>query len=642
MKDEEIRGKKPLLFPGRYYLTTDSFSLNRFVRIEEYPVTQKDPAAEKLWFSGNEALALGAFEASVKVASGYPGTPSTEILENLANYKSVYSEWAPNEKVALEVAIGASFAGVRALSTMKHVGLNVAADPLFTASYTGVRGGLVIVVADDPSMYSSQNEQDSRNYAYAAKLPMLEPADPSEAKDFLKLAYRISEQFDTPVLLRSCTRVAHVKGVVTRGEIEKPILTPGLEKNPAKLVMLPAHARGRRIAIGERQQKLAEFGETLAENRIELGDTKKGFIAAGTSYLYAKEAFPEASFLKIAMVNPLPEKMIRDFASQVETLYIIEDLDPFIEMRVKAMGIACHGKDLIPAIGELSPAVVKKAVTGEAGAATFAPAELPPRPPNMCAGCPHRGLFYNLNRLKVFVSGDIGCYTLGALPPLSAMDTCVCMGASIGIAHGMAKALGEEGLGKAVAVIGDSTFIHSGINSLINTVYNKSYSTVIILDNRITAMTGQQPNPASGSTIMGEPANSIDFPELCRAIGVKHVRTVNPHDIEGTYAVLKEEIERDEPSVVITRFPCVLTPAEKKRPKTSFTSKIENCTGCTMCLRLGCPAINWVVLSPEEAKAMGKKEKQKGYALINETVCIGCGQCLTLCKFEAISSGEGK
>ena len=605
-------------------------------------MTPKKPDAEKLWFSGNEALALGAHEASVRVASGYAGTPSTEILENVVNYKEIYTEWAPNEKVALEVAIGASFAGVRALSTMKHVGLNVAADPLFTASYTGVRGGLVIVVADDPSMYSSQNEQDSRNYAYAAKLPMLEPADPAEAKEFLKLGYQISEQFDTPVLLRSCTRVAHVKGVVSKGEIQKSSVTPGLVRNPAQMVMLPAHARGRRVAIAERQQKLAEFAETWAENRIEMGDRAMGIIAAGTSYLYAKEAFPNASFLKLGMVNPLPEKMIRDFASQVEALYIVEDLDPFIEMRVKAMGIACIGKEKIPAIGELSPSVVRKAITGETGDAIFAPVDLPPRPPNMCAGCPHRGLFYNLNRLKVFVSGDIGCYTLGALPPLSAMDACVCMGASIGMAHGMAKALGEDGLGKVVAVIGDSTFIHSGVNSLINTVYNKSYSTVIILDNRITAMTGQQPNPASGSTIMGEPANSIDFPELCRAVGVKHVRTVNPHDIESTYAVLKEEIERPEPSVVITRFPCVLTPEEKKRPKSPFKSIIENCTGCGMCLRLGCPAINWVALSPEEAKAMGKKEKQKGYALINETTCIGCGQCLSLCKFEAISTGEAK
>lgn len=603
-------------------------------------MTRKGAKPEQLWLSGNEALALGAYEASVKVASGYPGTPSTEILENLSGYEGVYSEWAPNEKVALEVAIGASFAGVRALSTMKHVGLNVAADPLFTASYTGVRGGLVIIVADDPSMYSSQNEQDSRNYAYAAKLPMLEVSDPAEAKEFLKLAYQISERFNTPVLLRSCTRVAHVKGVVSPGKIEKSKIKPGLERNPTQLVMLPAHARMRRVAIGGRQQQLAEFAETWSENRVEMGSKSMGIIAAGTSYLYAKEAFPEASFLKLGMVNPLPEKLIREFAKKVKKLYIVEDLDPFIELRVKAMGIKCIGKEKIPAIGELSPSVVRQALSGKKGAGLFPPAVLPPRPPNMCPGCPHRGLFYNLNRLKVFVSGDIGCYTLGALPPLSAMDSCVCMGASVGMAHGMAKALGQEGLGQAVAVIGDSTFIHSGINGLINTVYNKSYSTVIILDNRITGMTGQQPNPASGATIMGEPANAIDFPELCRAIGVKHVTTVDPHDIEGTYKVLKKEIARPEPSVVITRFPCVLTEGEKKRVKKPYHSNIDNCTGCGACLKLGCPSISWVPITPEEAKAMGKKEKQKGYALINETTCIGCGQCLALCKFKAIAKGK--
>ncbi len=597
---------------------------------------------EKLWLSGNEALAMGAHEASVRVASGYPGTPSTEILENIVRYPEIYTEWAPNEKVGLEVAIGASFAGVRALATMKHVGLNVAADPLFTASYTGVRGGLVIVVADDPSMYSSQNEQDSRNYAYAAKLPMLEPADPAEAKEMLKTAYRLSEEFDTPVLLRSCTRVAHVKGVVAAGEVEASPLTPGLERMPAKLVMLPANARSRRLAIAQRQKALARFAETFSANRVEEGDRRRGFIAAGTSSLYAKEAFPEAAILKLGMVNPLPEKLIRDFAAGVEQLYIVEDLDPFLETQIKALGIACIGKEVIPAIGELSPAVVRRAITGEDPPALFAPLELPPRPPNMCAGCPHRGLFYNLNRLKVFVSGDIGCYTLGFLPPLSAMDACVCMGASIGMAHGIDKALGAEGLGRAVAVIGDSTFLHTGINGLINSVYNKGCSTIIILDNRITGMTGQQPNPASGTTIDHQPAPALDFPELCRAIGVKHVRTVNPHEIEATYQVLKEEIARPEVSVVITRFPCVLTPEEKKRPKHPFQTVVANCTGCKMCLRLGCPAINWQPLTPEEAKAMGKKEKQQGYALINEDSCIGCGQCLSLCKFEAISKGEGR
>jgi len=596
---------------------------------------------KRQWLSGNEALALGAYEAGVKVASGYPGTPSTEILENVACYSDIYTEWAPNEKVGLEVAIGASFAGARALATMKHVGMNVAADPLFTVSYTGVRGGLVIVVADDPSMYSSQNEQDSRNYAYAAKLPMMEPSDPAEAKDFLKLAYTISEEFDTPVLLRSCTRVAHVKGVVESGDKQGSKVTPGIEKMPAKFVMLPANARKRRVVIAERHKALTEFSESFAENRLEMADPAIGIITAGTSYLYVKEAVPQASVLKIGMINPLPEIMIRDFAKKVDKLYIVEDLDPVLETQIKAMGLDCIGKDVIPAIGELNTAIIRKAILGEADKTEFAPVELPMRPPNMCPGCPHRGLFYNLNRLKVFVSGDIGCYTLGFLPPLSAMDSCVCMGASVGVAHGMAKALGPEGLGKTVAVIGDSTFIHSGLNSLINTVYNNSYSTVIILDNRITAMTGQQPNPASGSTIMGEPANAIDFPELCRAIGVKHVRTVNPHDIEATYQTLKKEIERPEPSVVITRWPCVLTPEEKKRPKKPFESRVENCTGCMACLRLGCPAINWVPVSSEEAEARGMKKKQKGYALINQEMCIGCGQCLGLCKFEAITVKEG-
>ncbi|MDT8335675.1 MAG: thiamine pyrophosphate-dependent enzyme, partial [Desulfurivibrionaceae bacterium] len=397
-----------------------------------------------------------------------------------------------------------------------------------------------------------------------------------------------------------------------------------------------------RLAVAARQDRLGEFAETFAENKIEWGDKKRGFITAGVSYLYVKEAFPEATVLKLGLVNPLPEKMIRKLAEGVEELIVVEELDPYLETRIKAMGIACRGKELIPAIGELSTAVVRKAVSGEAGPAEFAPVELIPRPPNMCAGCPHRGLFYNLNRLKVFVSGDIGCYTLGFLPPLSAMDSCVCMGASIGIAHGMSKALGEAGKGKVVAVIGDSTFIHSGLNSLINTVYNKDNATVIILDNRITAMTGHQPNPASGSTLMGEPANSIDFEALCRAVGVKHVRTVNPHEIEETYTVLKEEIDRDEVSVVITRFPCILIPEEKKRVKYPFFTDTDECTGCTACLKLGCPAIQWEPLTPEEAEAQGRKKSQKGVARIDEVTCVGCGQCLPLCKFEAIKKGEEK
>lgn len=603
-------------------------------------MVQPKSANDVLLLSGNEAFALGAFEAGVTVASGYPGTPATEILEHLSKYEKVYCEWAPNEKVALEVVIGASFAGSRALTAMKHVGLNVAADPLFTVSYTGVRGGLVIVVADDPSMYSSQNEQDSRNYALATKLPMLEPSDPAEAKQFIKRAFEVSEEFDTPVLLRSCTRVAHTKGLVKKGKKTKGAVNLSIQKLPDKFVMLPAIARKRRVAIADRQQKLNDFAESMAENYIQWGTKAKGFIAAGTSYLYVKEAFPEASILKLGMVYPLPEQMIRKFAKQVETLYVVEELDPFLENQIKAMGIACHGKDFIPAIGELNTTVVRKAITGKEGKEVFESLEVPLRPPIMCPGCPHRGVFYNLNKLNVFVSGDIGCYTLGFFPPLSAIDSVICMGASIGVAHGMAKALGDKSAGKVVAVIGDSTFIHSGITSLINTVYNKSYSTVIILDNRITAMTGQQVNPASGSTLLGEPANAIDFEKLCKAIGVEHVRVVNPNDVGATFNVLKEEIERPEPSVVIASFPCVLSSEEKKREKYPLRSNVERCTGCEMCLRLGCPAINWVPISKEEAKKLAKKESQKGYAHIDEVMCVGCDQCLPLCEFGAIIKGE--
>ncbi|MFH1217068.1 MAG: indolepyruvate ferredoxin oxidoreductase subunit alpha [Pseudomonadota bacterium] len=595
---------------------------------------------KKQWLSGNEALARAAWEAGVTVASAYPGTPSTEILENLCRYEGVYTEWAPNEKVSLEVGMGASFAGARVLVTLKHVGLNVAADPLFTASYTGVRGGIVIINADDPEMHSSQNEQDNRNYAFAAKLPMLEPSDPAEALEMLKKAFEISEEFDTPVLLRTTTRVAHVKGLVPVGERKMGPVPVKIEKMPAKFVMLPANARARRKAIAERQTRLAAWVETCDSNRIEWNSKKLGVITGGVSYLYVKEALPEASVLKIGTTWPLPFDMIRNFASQVDELLIVEELDPFLEIHIKAAGVACIGKEKIPAIGELNPFIIKKALgipTGD----VYPPVEIPPRPPNMCPGCPHRGLFYNLSKHDVFISGDIGCYTLGFLPPLSAMDSCVCMGASIGVAHGMDKALGENAKGKTVAVIGDSTFIHSGITGLVNMVYNKSISTVIILDNRITAMTGQQENPASGSTLMGEPANSINFEKLCKAIGVKHVRTVNPHDIKGTKAVLKKEIERAAPSVIIVQAPCVLLPSEKKRRKTPLISILDNCTGCTSCIRLGCPAISWVPLTPDEAKKLGKKEKQKGYARISVEMCNGCGQCRSLCKFEAIGEAEG-
>ena len=599
-----------------------------------------DETDNKLWLSGNEAIALGAYEAGVQVASGYPGTPSTEIMGHLVRYDGVYGEWAPNEKVGLEVAIGASFAGVRAFATMKHVGLNVAADPLFTASYTGGRGGLVVLTADDPQMHSSQNEQDNRNYAFAAKLPMLEPSDPAEAKAMMKTAFELSEQLDCPVLFRTTTRVAHVKGVVERGE-RVATESASLEKMPAKFVMLPGNARVRRAEIERRMAATRELAETLPENRVEPGTGPRGFICAGTSYNYVKEAFPEAPVLKLGMVWPLPEKIIRDFADSVEELIIVEELDPFLETHIKAMGIACHGKDIIPNQGELNSFIVRKSVDPDSVGELFAPLDLPMRPPNMCAGCPHRGIFYGLSRMKdVFVSGDIGCYTLGFLPPLSAMDSCVCMGASVTVAHGLSKALADEAEGKVVAVLGDSTFMHSGITGLLNAVYNESCATVIILDNRTTAMTGHQNNPASGKNIKGEPANMVDLEKLCLALGVPRVRVVNPHHINETRKVLKEEIASPDPSVIISRAPCVLLPEMKKAKLPVYGTDLDKCTGCMACVRLGCPAISWHPLTPEEAVERGYKEKQKGFAQITEVQCNGCGQCAELCKFEAITLRE--
>ncbi|MDR3629735.1 MAG: indolepyruvate ferredoxin oxidoreductase subunit alpha [Desulfocapsaceae bacterium] len=596
---------------------------------------------ESMWLSGNEAIALGAFEAGVRVASGYPGTPSTEILENLCRYDGVYTEWAPNEKVGLEVAIGASFAGVRALATMKHVGLNVAADPLFTASYTGGRGGLVVVTADDPEMHSSQNEQDNRNYAFAAKVPMLEPSDPAEAKEFLKLAFALSEELDTPVLFRITTRVSHVKGVVKKGKMEASSAAAGIEKVPGKFVMLPALARKRRVAVEQRMLKCRDMAEILPCNRVEKGSSNRGFITSGVSYLYVKEAFPDAAVLKLGMCWPLPEAKIRAFAASVEELYIVEELDPFLELHIKAMGIACHGKDLIPNQGELNTAIIRSAIDPSQTPDLFPAVDLPPRPPNMCPGCPHRGIFFNLAKMKVFISGDIGCYTLGFLPPLSALDSTVCMGASVPIAHGMAKALGEGAHDKIVAVIGDSTFMHSGITGLINTVYNNSASTLIILDNRITAMTGQQQNPASGCNIKGDPAFAIDIEALCRAVGVRHVFVVNPHKVPETRKVLEEAIALTEPSVVISRAPCVLLPEMKVRKTVTFYTQQDNCVGCMSCIRLGCPAISWTAFAEGEAEARGYKKSQKGISRIDEILCNACGQCASLCKFHAITQ-EGE
>jgi len=588
--------------------------------------------------SGNEAIARGAYEAGVLVASAYPGTPSTEILENIIRYKEIDASWAPNEKVALEVGMGSSFAGARTLVAMKHVGVNVAADPLFTLSYTGVKGGLVLVTADDPEMHSSQNEQDNRNYARFAKVPMLEPSDSRECKEFTRLALEISEEYDTPVMLRTTTRVSHSKSIV---ELEEPVTglpVPALVKNAAKQVMLPSNARVRHPLVEARMKRLSEAADSMAVNRMEMRDTSIGIITSGVCYEYVREVFPHLSTLKLGMVNPLPVGLIREFASGVHRLFVVEELDPFIEEQVKALGIAVSGKDFLPLCGELSPERIGRAFAsiGVGEPLPAAPARLgtvdnlPGRPPNMCPGCPHRGVFYTLNRLKAYVTGDIGCYTLGFLPPLSSMETCVCMGASIGNAAGVVKVVSEEERKKVVAVIGDSTFLHSGITGLMDMVYNNAPATVIILDNRITAMTGRQDNPASGFTLMNEPAHRIDLPQLCSALGVKHVQVINPFDMEQTRRVLAEEMARPEPSVIITDKPCVLVKREgvfQRGPQ--YTVWVEKCTGCRACLGLGCPAIQW-------HSSQGKK----GASYIDPTLCTGCDVCRQLCKFDAIGRAQ--
>lgn len=591
--------------------------------------------------SGNEAIAQAAYEAGVTVASGYPGTPSSEILARFAEYPDVYAEWAPNEKVALEVALGASFAGARALMTTKHVGLNVAADPLFTSSYTGVRGGLVVINADDPSMHSSQNEQDNRHYARAAKLPMLEPCDAAEAKQFLKLAFQYSEQYDTPVLLRTTTRVSHVKSPVLIEDRQEAPIAPEIVRQPGKFVMLPANARRRRLDVETRMGNLRALAESCGINRIEWHDRKVGFITAGVSYLHVREAFPEASVLKLGMVWPLPADLIRQFAVEVEKLIIVEELDPFLETEIKALGIACLGKDLISPIGELNAASVRQAVLGKPPAEKiFAVGSLPPRPPALCPGCPHRGLFYVLSKMKCFVAGDIGCYTLGAAPPLSAMHTCVCMGAGIGIAHGFEKALGaEKTLGSVVAVIGDSTFFHSGITGLIDIAYNKGCSTVIILDNRTTGMTGHQEHPSTGSTLSGDKVVPIDIAAVCKAVGIDHVVTVDPNDIQATEDAIRRETNRPQPSVIIAKASCVLLPDMKRKADGNrYVSIIEKCAGCRACIRLGCPAVHWTARGSNAAASQGRS--RRGFSRIVQSLCYGCGQCASLCKFGAITSKD--
>ena len=566
---------------------------------------------------GNEAVARGLYEAGVRFVSSYPGTPSTEITENAAKYQELSCEWAPNEKVAAEAAIGASFAGARSFCAMKHVGLNVAADPFYTMSYIGVNGGMVLGVADDPGMHSSQNEQDSRRHAIGAKVPMLEPADSQECKDFTKLAYALSEEFDTPVVLRLTTRIAHSRSLVELQDRNERDLKP-YEKNPAKNVMLPAFARPKHVKVEERTQRLTQWAETAEINRMEINDPSIGIITSGNSYQYAKEAMGGgASYLKLGMVNPLPVELIKTFAEKVEKVYVIEELDDVIESHCKKIGVDVVGKELFPLCGEFNQSLVRRLLTGEELPAQALEAEIPVRPPVMCCGCPHRGLFYALKRAKVYVSGDIGCYTLGSMAPLGMMDTCICMGASVSALHGMNKA-DEDGSHKRVAVIGDSTFIHSGVTGLINIAYNQSNSVVIVLDNSITGMTGHQQNPTTGLTIKGDPTTAVSLEALAHAVGINRVVVVDPYDLAATEKAIKEELEADEPSVVISRRPCVLLKYVKTKPPVKVNT--DKCASCKMCMKIGCPAISM----------------KEGKAHIDFTLCVGCDVCKQLCKFGAI------
>ena len=573
--------------------------------------------AEKVIMLGNEAIARGAYEAGVKVSSAYPGTPSTEISEYLVQYRDdVYEEWAPNEKVATEVAVGASLAGVRAMACMKHVGLNVAADPLYSVSYMGVNGGLVLVVADDPGLYSSQNEQDTRMVARAAQIPVIEPSDSAEAKDFFKIAFELSEQFDRPFIFRTTTRLAHSQGLVELKERVEPEDKP-YEKNIRKNVMMPGNAKYRHIEIEKRNNELAEAANTLPINTVEMNDTKIGVITSGIPYQYVKEALPEASVLKLGMVNPLPRKLIEEFASKVEKLYIVEELDPVIEEQVKSWGIQAVGKEILTVQGEYSANMLREAILKEK--LDFkAPAEAPGRPPILCPGCPHRSVFYVLNRLKMHAAGDIGCYTLGAVAPLSVIDTTMCMGSSISTLHGMEKAKGKEYIKNWVAVIGDSTFLHTGVNSLMNMVYNNATGTVIIMDNSTTGMTGHQDHAATGKTLQGDPTYAINIPALCRSMGVKNVYEINAFDLPLLEKTIKEETAKDEVSVIITKTPCVLL---DKRKKPIYIAHEDKCKKCGMCMKPGCPAMT---------------KNADGTIHIDDTMCTGCGLCESLCKFGAI------
>ena len=574
---------------------------------------------EKKIMLGNEAIARGAWEAGVKVSSAYPGTPSTEISESLVKYEEVYAEWAPNEKVATEVASGACISGVRSMCCMKHVGVNVAADPLYTMSYGGVNAGMVLVAADDPGLYSSQNEQDTRSVARAAHVPVLQPSDSQEAKDFMKYAFELSEKYDTPVILRTTTRLSHSQGLVTLEDRVVPEDKP-YERNPAKFVMMPGNAKGRHIYVEQRELAMAEDGANMPINRVEMGDTKIGIITCGIEYQYVKEVLPNASVLKLGLVNPLPKQMILDFASKVDELYVVEELDPIIEEQVRSWGIPCYGKEIFTVQGEYSANLLRKAILHEE-LDLEAAAQVPARPPILCPGCPHRSVYTVLKKLGIHAAGDIGCYTLGAVAPLNVVDTTICMGASISSLHGMEKAKGKDYVKKWVAVIGDSTFMHTGVNSLMNMVYNKATGTVMILDNSTTGMTGHQDHAATGKTLKGEPTYAINIYNLCKAIGVEHVVEVNAFDIKELERVVKEETERDAISVIITKSPCVLLKGNVFPNKCVPVS--EKCKKCGLCLRPGCPALT---------------KNEDGTISIDETMCNGCGLCKQLCNFGAIET----
>ena len=568
---------------------------------------------------GNAAVSRGLYEAGCGLISSYPGTPSTEITETAAKYPEIYCEWAPNEKVAMEVAFGASLGGVRSVCCMKHVGLNVAADPLYTMSYTGVNAGLVVCVADDPAMHSSQNEQDSRHHAIASKVPMLEPADAAESRDFAKKAFELSEKFDTPVLLRMCTRIAHSQSLVEPGERKEYVGKP-YEKDAAKYIMMPAMAKKRHPIVEQRTADLTAFAETCDLNREEWGGTDIGIITTGTSYQYVKEVLgDEVSVLKLGMVNPLPVERIKNFAKKVKRLIVVEELDPIIENHCKALGLDVEGKNLFSMIGEFSQETVAKAFGKDLPKTVTLDTDVPVRPPMMCAGCPHRGMFYTLSKLKLTVMGDIGCYTLGAQQPLAAIDTTLCMGASVSGLHGFNKAAGASD--KTVAVIGDSTFMHSGMTGLVNIAYNNTASTVIILDNSITGMTGHQQNPTTGFNLRGEPAAAVNLEALCKALGIDRVRVVDPYDLAACEAVVKEELAVDAPSVIISRRPCVLLKHVKHDKPVKVNT--DKCVGCKSCMKLGCPAIRIV----------------DGKAQIDDTLCVGCHVCEQMCRLDAIEEG---